>query len=140
MSNDPGEEIKQALRESMNLANIQAPHAACVLFLDLVTPLLRKIIHREVLRNSIHPRVHPPEQKWPDRKLRPMDSEILFLLCNGFSIAQMAEKLKTPVETVRSRRVALYRKLGTTNTAAAIVIALREGLVHLEELNPEERA
>jgi two-component system invasion response regulator UvrY len=136
MSRDLAEELRQTLREALHLANI--PMTSHRMVLDLAVPSLRKIIQREVVQQTIHPLVHPPEQASPGKRLTAAESEILYLLCNGLSISQMAERLATPTETIRSRRVTLFRKLGTTSPAAAVVVALREGLVRLEELSPEE--
>lgn len=134
MNSDPGDELRRVLRESLNHAGIRADNSTSGLFLDLVVPSLRKIIHQEVLRHSIHDRMKTSEPTHPDRNLTRRESEVLYLTCLGMSIPTMADRLSTTVDTIRTHRANVFRKLGANNPVAAVVTALREGIVRLDEL------
>jgi DNA-binding NarL/FixJ family response regulator len=57
------------------------------------------------------------------------ESEILQIVCEGFSNREIAERLFVGDETVKSHLKAVYRKLGVSDRSEAIALALRQGLV-----------
>ena len=69
---------------------------------------------------------------WPGAHLglTQRESEVLSLLVAGLSNRAIAAKLVVSEETVKTHSRGIYRKLGVSDRAAAVTVALREGLFH----------
>lgn len=67
---------------------------------------------------------------WPGAHLglTQRESEVLSLMVAGLSNRAIASKLIVGEETVKSHAGAIYRKLGVTDRAGAVAVAIREGL------------
>lgn len=57
------------------------------------------------------------------------ETDVLRLIVEGFSTAQMAENLSISVNTVESHRKTLYRKLRVKRIGEAIRVAIEQGLL-----------
>jgi DNA-binding NarL/FixJ family response regulator len=68
---------------------------------------------------------------WPgfDLGLSRRESEVLELLAEGLSNRLIASKLTVGEETVKTHLRSIYRKLGVTDRAQAVALALRKGIV-----------
>jgi two-component system response regulator NreC len=62
------------------------------------------------------------------KRLTARELEVLRLITSGQTSKEIAERLALSVETVRSYRKSMMRKLGVKNIASLINVALREGL------------
>ena len=62
------------------------------------------------------------------KRLTARELEVLRLITTGQTSKEIAERLSLSVETVRSYRKSMMRKLGVNNIASLINVALREGL------------
>ncbi len=69
---------------------------------------------------------------WPGAHLglTQRESEVLSLLVAGLSNRAIAAKLVVSEETVKTHSRGIYRKLRVSDRAAAVTIALREGIFH----------
>ncbi|MGP8000142.1 MAG: response regulator [Streptosporangiaceae bacterium] len=69
---------------------------------------------------------------WPGAHLglTQRESEVLSLLVAGLSNRAIAIKLVVSEETVKTHSRGIYRKLGVSDRAGAIAVALREGVFH----------
>ena len=69
---------------------------------------------------------------WPGARLglTQRESEVLSLLVAGLSNRAIAAKLVVSEETVKTHSRGIYRKLGVSDRAAAVTVALREGVFH----------
>ena len=69
---------------------------------------------------------------WPGAHLglTQRESEVLSLLVAGLSNRAIAAKLVVSEETVKTHSRGVYRKLGVSDRAAAVAVALREGVFH----------
>jgi DNA-binding NarL/FixJ family response regulator len=69
---------------------------------------------------------------WPGAHLglTQRESEVLSLLVAGLSNRAIAAKLVVSEETVKTHARGIYRKLGVSDRAAAVTVALREGVFH----------
>ena len=69
---------------------------------------------------------------WPGAHLglTQRESEVLSLLVAGLSNRAIAAKLVVSDETVKTHSRGIYRKLGVSDRAAAVTVALREGVFH----------
>ncbi|MBO0802522.1 MAG: response regulator transcription factor [Nocardiopsaceae bacterium] len=67
---------------------------------------------------------------WPGARLglSQRESEVLGLIVAGLSNRAIATRLVIGDETVKSHTRAIYRKLGVSDRAGAVAVALREGL------------
>ena len=57
------------------------------------------------------------------------ERDVLALLADGFTTAQVAGRLSVSEHTVRSRIKAILSKLGARNREHAVAIAIRQGVV-----------
>jgi DNA-binding NarL/FixJ family response regulator len=69
---------------------------------------------------------------WPGAHLglTQRESEVLALLVAGLSNRAIAARLVVSEDTVKTHSRAIYRKLGTSDRAGAVAMALREGVFH----------
>jgi DNA-binding NarL/FixJ family response regulator len=68
----------------------------------------------------------------PPTRLTPRESEVLVLLRDGLSVAQVARRLFMSESTVKTHIARIYDKLGANNRAQALMSAIRQGLVAAE--------
>ncbi len=57
------------------------------------------------------------------------EREVLALLCEGLSAPQIAERLFLGTATIKTHLAHLYAKLGVSDRAAAVAVALRRGML-----------
>lgn len=57
------------------------------------------------------------------------EQQILTLVCNGDTNADIAKQLFLSLRTIESHRYALYEKFGVSNTAGLVKVALLQGLI-----------
>lgn len=62
-------------------------------------------------------------------KLTPRESQVLSLICQGFSNNEIADKLFLSVRTVEKHRAELLSRTGSPNSVALVMYAIRNGLV-----------
>jgi len=62
--------------------------------------------------------------------LSPRQLEILLLLSDGHSVAQIAKRLKIATTTTRNHIQALLHRTGVHSKLAAVVAAYRNGVAH----------
>jgi DNA-binding NarL/FixJ family response regulator len=69
---------------------------------------------------------------WPGAHLglTQRESEVLSLLVGGLSNRAIAMRLVVSEETVKTHSRGIYRKLGVSDRAGAVAVALREGVFH----------
>jgi len=64
------------------------------------------------------------------KRLTNREMEVLRLITTGNTSKEVAERLSLSVETVRSYRKSMMRKLGVRNIASLIHVAFEEGITH----------
>lgn len=64
--------------------------------------------------------------------LSPRESEVLHLLAEGLSAGQIGRRLFISESTIKTHIGKIYDKLGATNRAQAVMIAVRSGLVRTD--------
>lgn len=102
---------------------------------------LRKAIF-DVARGVFYldPSVSMAETEEKTEALSEREKEVLLLAGQGLSGAAVAERLLITERTVQAHLTSVYAKLGARNKTGAILLALKMGIVLLEELHvqPEE--
>jgi DNA-binding NarL/FixJ family response regulator len=89
-------------------------------FNDLVsTALLRTVVHKQ----------KPDLRFKPDVQLTEKEREILTLICNECTNAEIARQVFLSPRTVEGIRSGLLEKVGVRNTAGLVLYAVRSGLV-----------
>lgn len=68
--------------------------------------------------------------------LSPREREVLNLLRDSMSVPEVARAMFVSQSTAKTYVARLYEKLGASNRAQALMIALRHGLITYEVLNP----
>jgi two-component system nitrate/nitrite response regulator NarL len=61
--------------------------------------------------------------------LTPREKEILVLTAEGHSAPEMAQRLHLSTATIKSHLHTLYEKLGVSDRASAVAVAMRKGLL-----------
>ena len=73
-----------------------------------------------------------PQRRFEHRSatvLTERERDVLALLADGFTTAQVADRLSVSEHTVRSRIKAILSKLGARNREHAVAKAIRQGVV-----------
>jgi DNA-binding CsgD family transcriptional regulator len=68
--------------------------------------------------------------------LTPREIQILHRIANGRETRDIAEEFGSSPETVKNQLTSCYRKLGARNRVHAVVLAIRAGVVDLEDFSP----
>jgi DNA-binding NarL/FixJ family response regulator len=68
------------------------------------------------------------------------EREVLSLICEGRSDAQMSTMLQLSQNTVRNHIASLYRKIGVNRRGAAIIWARERAITSQDALGPRRRA
>ena len=70
----------------------------------------------------------------PDTDLSPRQLEILPYLAQGLNYIEIAEEMGISEHTVRGHIHRMLRRLGVVNTTAAVALAIRDGLLIVEQI------
>jgi len=70
------------------------------------------------------------------QKLTPRELEVLRLVSAGKSSKQIADMLHLGVETVRSYRKSMMKKIGVSNVASLVQFAISQGLTRWTQRGP----
>ncbi|MBI2378057.1 MAG: response regulator transcription factor [Deltaproteobacteria bacterium] len=71
----------------------------------------------------------PSQRDGSQIQITARERQVLELMANGFSNQAIGEKLSISVKTVEAHRARLFKKLGASNVADAVLLAIRVGLV-----------
>lgn len=69
-----------------------------------------------------------------DRSLSARQKEVLVLVGQGQTNQEIAKRLDLCNDTVKQHLRLGYRKLGATNRTQAVMLALRQGEIHLDDM------
>jgi len=86
---------------------------------------------RDIIVNLHSPGKQAKEQKEQDVNFTKRESEILKLICEGYSNNQIADKLFISIRTVEGHKSNLISKTGVKNTISLVMYALKKNLVNL---------
>ena len=78
------------------------------------------------------------EQDFIPEQLSVREREVLLLAAQGLSSKEVAKKLFISERTVQTHLASIYDKLGSRNKTEALLLALKYGVVTLEELLEED--
>ena len=73
-----------------------------------------------------------PEPEVPDNEISGRELEILYHVCLGLSNQEIADKLFISKRTVDKHRANLLSKTGCRNTAALVMYAIKNKMIHIE--------
>lgn len=90
----------------------------------------------EVIRENMMKKTLPRNKPDLGEELTKREKEILQLICEQFTTAEIAEKLYISPRTVDGHRNNLLAKLGCRNTAGLVVYALQNEIVQLPPAPP----
>lgn len=86
---------------------------------------------RDIIVNFHSPGKQAKEQKEQDYNFTKRESEILKLICEGYSNNQIADKLFISIRTVEGHKSNLISKTGVKNTISLVMYALKKNLINL---------
>ncbi len=90
-------------------------------------------LHPTVARKVLQQLTHPSEHPTPGVLLTERELEVLRLVARGLSTQEIAEQLAITEATARTHVSNLLSKLQLSSRTQAVLYALREGLVSLED-------
>jgi DNA-binding NarL/FixJ family response regulator len=88
----------------------------------------QKLLH-DIILKSAHGKGPKERISSNDLKFTSRETEILKLICQGLSNAQISEKLSLSLRTVDSHRTGLMSKTGSRNSINLAVFALKNNLI-----------
>jgi DNA-binding NarL/FixJ family response regulator len=90
----------------------------------------QRYIKSKLPRRTINEYLSRPKQSTLDayERLSPREREVMQLLVDGLTNAQIAQRLSISANTVGTHRVHLMKKLGVHNRTELVLIALQRGL------------
>jgi two-component system invasion response regulator UvrY len=91
----------------------------------------RRFLSEDISRAIAADRLAGPQRLVED--LGPRETEILRLLASGFDSENIADLLNLSLKTVRNHHYAIKGKIGARNDAHLVWIAVRAGLVNIED-------
>ena len=94
-------------------------------------PYLRPCVEKMVLRDYQEQAKATQDSENGEYGLTERQKEVLKLVAEGYTSQEIAELLHLSIKTVNSHRENIYQKLGTSNLAELIKIALRLGMIDL---------
>jgi DNA-binding NarL/FixJ family response regulator len=71
------------------------------------------------------------------QKLSPREEQVLVLFLKSANVRTVAETLDVSINTVRSQKVSIQRKLGLKNSIQLMLWGIKRGLVDLEQKTQE---
>ena len=71
------------------------------------------------------------------QKLSPREEQVLVLFLKSADVRTVAETLDVSINTVRSQKVSIQRKLGLKNSIQLMLWGIKRGLVDLEQKKQE---
>ena len=83
--------------------------------------LIKKLVHPEAL----------PEHLTEEIDLNERETEVLTLICQEYTSAEIADKLCLSTRTVEGYRTRLFEKIGAKNTVGLVMYAIRHGLIRV---------
>lgn len=66
-------------------------------------------------------------------ELTPKELEVLALFAEGYSLAEIGRLTYRSRATIKNHCANVHRRLGVHSTAEAVLVAVREGWLHLSE-------
>ncbi len=111
---------KEELTSAIQLVAAGIPYICSDVSIDLL-----KRTHDRSMQVSDHPRVDKDVRDLTKREL-----EVLALIAEGFTNAEIAEKLFTSKRTIETHRQNLLEKTQTNNTATLIKFAMKNGIIN----------
>lgn len=104
--------------------------------------LLKDMVHTEVVRAirtvRLGKRLIPPQvaerlnERSPSSALTEREIEVLRLVARGLGNIEIGEQLGTASGTIKMHMHNIFSKLGASDRAHAVTLALRRGIIHLD--------
>jgi DNA-binding NarL/FixJ family response regulator len=91
--------------------------------------LLAPAVTRRLIGEFVRLRPQPPRHPAPLAALTPRETEVLRLIAEGLSNAEIADRLVLSAETVKSHVSRILTKLRLRDRAQAVVAAYESGLI-----------
>ncbi len=96
---------------------------------ELVDVIERVAAGETLLRPEVHADIEPTEGDWPGRSegLTARQAEVLALIAQGLSNAEVAERAFITINSLKSHVRAIYGKIGAESRSQAVIWALEHG-------------
>jgi DNA-binding NarL/FixJ family response regulator len=112
--------VKDCTTEEIVRTVRQAADDDTALSQELAASLLKEAIELE------------SKQEKPESVITKREEEVLQLIADGASTAEVADKLFISVKTVKNHLVSIYQKLETSDRTQAVLRAARMGIIRLQ--------
>ena len=86
------------------------------------------LVSNTMLKSLVHKNKAAPRFK-PEIKLNERETEVLRLICQEHTAAEIGEKVFLSARTVEGIRANLLEKIGVRNTAGLVMYAVKNGIV-----------
>lgn len=91
-----------------------------------------KQVNHRIADILLHEKLNSSQNR--KEELTPKEIELLTLVCQGYTAKEIANIQKRPFRTVEGARDRLFDRINVPNAQAAVVYALKHGIVKIEEL------
>jgi DNA-binding NarL/FixJ family response regulator len=86
-------------------------------------------LHGDDIGLGAGPQVNPAVPRKTPESITQRELQVLSLISQGSTTAQISERLGISIKTVENRRRTLFTKLGVQNQSHALTVAMRNGLL-----------
>ncbi|SDL08094.1 DNA-binding response regulator, NarL/FixJ family, contains REC and HTH domains [Catalinimonas alkaloidigena] len=84
-----------------------------------------------LIKKLVNPQALPDPPPAAQVDLNERELEVLTLICQEYTSAEIADQLCLSTRTVEGYRTRLFEKIGAKNTVGLVMYAIRNGLIHV---------
>ena len=120
--------FKQHVLTSIRAAGLNMTGDQEAIMFNTLMPKVRRLVVSERKRNDLRQLPKVPS----DLKLTRMEHIVLLYGARGWSAGEAADYLGLSADTIKSHRLHMYRKMGTSSMSRAVAYAVHHGIITMD--------